>query len=77
MGCHALPPGNLPNPGIEPESFTLQVDSLQAELPGKPISRCGALLSFGATLCKLEKALFWEDELEKVSSRHLLLKGAS
>jgi len=26
----------LPNPGIEPRSPTLQVDSLPAELPGKP-----------------------------------------
>ena len=22
MGCHALPPGDLPDPGIEPESLT-------------------------------------------------------
>ena len=27
-------PGDLPNPGIEPGSPTLQVDSLAAELPG-------------------------------------------
>ena len=31
------PPGDLLNPGIEPRSPTLQVDSLLAELPGKPI----------------------------------------
>ena len=30
------PPGDLPNPGIKPESPTLQVDSLPAELSGKP-----------------------------------------
>ena len=30
------PPGNLPNPGIEPISPTLQVDSLSSEPPGKP-----------------------------------------
>ena len=30
-------PGDLPNPGIELESPELQVDSLPAELPGKPI----------------------------------------
>ena len=30
------PPGDLPDPGIEPGSPTLQVDSLPAELPGKP-----------------------------------------
>ena len=30
------PPGDLPNPGIEPRSPALQVDSLPAEPPGKP-----------------------------------------
>ena len=30
-------PGDLPNPGIEPGSPTLQADSLPAELPGKPL----------------------------------------
>ena len=30
-------PGDLPNPGIEPRSRTLQVDSLPAEPQGKPI----------------------------------------
>ena len=29
-------PGDLPNPGIEPGSPALQVDSLSAELSGKP-----------------------------------------
>ena len=29
-------PGDLPNPAIEPGSPTLQADSLQTELPGKP-----------------------------------------
>ena len=32
-------PGNLPNPGIEPWSPALQVDSLPAKLPGKPLTR--------------------------------------
>ena len=31
------PPGDLPNPGIEPGSPTLQADFLPAEPPGKPI----------------------------------------
>ena len=31
-----LSPGDLPNPGIEPRSPTLQVDSLPAESSGKP-----------------------------------------
>ena len=30
-------PGDLPNPGMEPRSFTLRVDSLPSELPGKPM----------------------------------------
>ena len=30
------PPGDLPNPGIEPRSPTLQADSLLSERPGKP-----------------------------------------
>ena len=29
-------PGNLSDPGIEPESPVVQVDSLPSELPGKP-----------------------------------------
>ena len=31
-----LPPGDHPNPGIEPRSSTLQVDSLLSEPQGKP-----------------------------------------
>ena len=30
-------PGNLPDPGIEPKSLTLQTDSLPSEPPAKPI----------------------------------------
>ena len=33
-GLSCRPPGNLPNPGIEPRSPALQADSLPAELPG-------------------------------------------
>ena len=35
VGRHALQ-GNLPNPGIEPRSPTLQVDYLPSESLGKP-----------------------------------------
>ena len=31
------PPGDLPNPGMEPRSPALQADSLPAEPPGKPL----------------------------------------
>ena len=37
------PPGDLPNPGIEPWSPALQVDSLPTEPPGKPFW-CSRLL---------------------------------
>ena len=33
-------PGDLPNPGIEPGSPALQVDSLPVELPEKPFYNC-------------------------------------
>ena len=35
-GLSCPPPGDLPNPGIEPRSLALQVDSLPADLPRKP-----------------------------------------
>ena len=35
-GLLCPPPGDLPNPGTEPRSPTLQVDSLPSEPPGKP-----------------------------------------
>ena len=37
------PPGDLPNPGIKPESPTFQADALTSEPPGKPelkVSAC-------------------------------------
>ena len=30
-------PGDLPNPGTEPRSLTLQADALTSKPPGKPI----------------------------------------
>ena len=35
-GLPCPPPGDLPNPGIEPRSPILQVDSLPSEPPGSP-----------------------------------------
>ena len=35
-GCHSLLQGDLPDPGIEPRSPTLQADALLSEPPGKP-----------------------------------------
>ena len=36
VGCPGPPPGDLPNPGIEPRSLALQAYSLLSEPPGKP-----------------------------------------
>ena len=38
-GLPCPPPGNLPNPGTEPRSPALQVDSLLTKPPGKPQSK--------------------------------------
>ena len=39
-----LSPGDLPNPGVKPGSPALQVDSLPAELPGKPETELSILI---------------------------------
>ena len=36
-------PGDIPNPGIEPRSLTLQADYLPAEPQGKPKIRNGGV----------------------------------
>ena len=36
MGCHSFSIRDLPKPGVEPRSPTLQADSLPSELPEKP-----------------------------------------
>jgi len=37
VGCHALPPsGDLSDPGMEPTSPALHMDSLPSEPPGSP-----------------------------------------
>ena len=46
VGCHALLQGNLPNPGTEPTSPALLVDSLPSEPPGKPKNTGVGSLSF-------------------------------
>ena len=35
-GLSCLPPGDLPDPGLEPRSPALQADSVPPEPPGKP-----------------------------------------
>ena len=44
-GLPCPPAGDLPNPGIEPRSPILQVDSLLSEVPGKPMNALVGSLS--------------------------------
>ena len=37
-------PGDLPDPGIEPRSTTLQADALTSEPPGKPLNHFNHIL---------------------------------
>ena len=39
-GLPCPPPGDLPNPGIEPESLMVQANSLSSDPPGKPTYIC-------------------------------------
>ena len=51
-GLPCPPPGDLPNPGIKPGSPALQMDSLPAELPGKPcVTKSAKSLQSCPTLC--------------------------
>ena len=40
-------PGGLPDPGIEPRSHALQVNSLPSEPPGKPLAENGYMYVYG------------------------------
>ena len=50
-GLPCPPPGDLPNPGIEPRSLALQVDSLLSEPPGKPIHPKYSVFSLIPSCC--------------------------
>ena len=50
-GLPCPPPGDLSNPGIEPGSPALQVDSLPAELSGKPSLVYSEVTQSCSTLC--------------------------
>ena len=49
-------PGDLPDPGIKPESPVLQADSLQSESPGKP---CRVVWPGPIFLETLSVSIFW------------------
>ena len=54
-------PGDLPDPGIESSSPTLQVDSLPSEPPGKPGTQCTPSHILGHTKPDPEPILLWEE----------------
>ena len=48
--------------GTEPDSPALQVDSLPAELPGKPnASICGLIVFLFASIVHMEFSKYWAD----------------
>ena len=49
-GLPCPPPGHLPNPGTEPMSPALPVDSYQLSYQGSPGGMAGAVQSLGVTL---------------------------
>ena len=76
-GWPFLPPGELPDPGIEPGSLALQADSLPAELPGKPLypQKLILILSSFPLLNKLNPTII-KCIIESLSSTlHLLTVG--
>ena len=68
-------PGNLPNPGIEPRSSTLQADSLQSEPPGKPNKLLtDSLTYFSAYISVLCSCFsFYLEVLPTSLNKHLLI----
>ena len=61
-------PGDLPDPGIEPQSPALQADSLLSEPPGKPLDRA----CYKRKSAELNRACRSEDGLQTLLvDRHL------
>ena len=58
-------PGDLPNPGIEPRSPTLQADALTSEPPGKPWKNFNAWVKCG---------LYCEADCELMEPLHRKIK---
>ena len=71
-------PGDLPDPGIEPRSLTLQADSLLSEPPGKSLhkrylvklitSPCKTVLPFGG--CSWVSNISWLYLLNELMDKH-------
>ena len=77
VDCHFLLQGNLPDPGIEPRSPTLQADALPSEPPGKP-QESGGVSQVALAVRTLPAAGVrhtglipgWEDPLEEGMAPH-------
>ena len=72
-------PGNLPNPGIEPGFLALQMDSLPADLPGKPLlclsmdewlNKCGISILYNPTQ-QSKGTDYWYEQYPSGISREL------
>ena len=57
-------PGDLPDPGIEPSSPTLQADALTSAPPGKPLQR----------IARREKKAFLSDQCQEIEEKNRMGK---
>ena len=57
-------PGDLPDPGIEPMSSTLQADSLLSVPPGKPIHEMGP--------CRSNYLQMWSSQIIQVGPKSMI-----
>ena len=80
-GLPCPPPGDRPNPGIEPRSPASQVDSLLSEPPGKPFSTLAT--SFLLILNNQHDAIkimywwdvLWDFQAVQISSEYIITEG--
>ena len=69
-------PGDLPNPGIKLGFPALWVDSLPAELPGKPLKHSNFLLIEGQSLAgELERKMTFREQGAFQVSAHFYSAG--
>ena len=71
MPC--LPPGDLPNPGIEPRSPALQADSLPSEPPRKKCFYAGRYCCFSSFPCDFNNLCNWISNLRFSDLTFLLI----
>ena len=69
-------PGDLPNPGIEPRSHTLQADSLPVKPQGKPLWKC-IRRYFKANSLRLKHARGSWPEMESVQKPNIIAQELS